>query len=516
MSESEVEKPERPAENAGQPASENHGAFVYQPAPAPAQAANKPPLWMWLGLAALVVVALLVIFVLPTVVQEYELPLERRVAPVAVTQSAPETQAPAISPFEEAQRAIQRKEAQDVLAELLEHQAELDRLDVTDWAESRYQAALEQASIGDEYYRTQDFISATNSYRTARDALTDLLDSTEQVLATTLREGEQALVDQDSVLAQDKFSLALLFDPDNEAAQVGLDRARVLDRVLELIATAEALLEDGELEQARETFQEAAALDSFNETIPERIAAVTAQIRRNEFNRIMSSGYALLEQGDPQQAIAAFERAAGLGVNEQQARAAILQTETEVANAEISAARERIATAEANEQWQDAVNEYETVLAIDPNLTFAQQGRDYAAKRAQLDQLLVAAIANPERFSDDEVYQQTVDVYFTGRAIDNPGQRLQEQLDELQGLLEDSQVPRTISLLSDNLTEVTVLRIADLGLFEQTTLSLKPGNYVAVGRRAGYREVREEFTVGFGQTPEQVVVRCEERVATSR
>jgi len=56
------------------------------------------------------------------------------------------------------------------------------------------------------------------------------------------------------------------------------------------------------------------------------------------------------------------------------------------------------------------------------------------------------------------------------------------------------------------------LRIGQLGLFEQTSLALKPGNYVAVGRRNGYREVRREFTVGFGKTPEQVIVQCEERV----
>jgi hypothetical protein len=53
--------------------------------------------------------------------------------------------------------------------------------------------------------------------------------------------------------------------------------------------------------------------------------------------------------------------------------------------------------------------------------------------------------------------------------------------------------------------------------FEQTSMALKPGNYVAVGRRPGFRDVREEFTVGFGQTPDSVVVQCVERVvATNR
>lgn len=516
MSDKEVDNSERPEPRADAQAGEAGSPHDDVVAPVLTRTENKPPVWMWIGLGVLAITALLVIFVLPALVQEYELPLERRVDTQAAIPASNTPEAPAVSPFEEAQRAIQRKEAQDILAELLDHQSELDRLEVTTWAEDAYNAALEQASIGDEYYRTQEFISASTAYGNARDQLAGLLETTPDVLATTLAAGEQALLDEDSALAEDRFSLALVLGPENEAAQIGLERARALDEVLELIAQAESHIEEGALEQAQLALGEAADMDPYNEMIPERIAEVATQISANEFNRIMSSGYALLAQGQPQEAIAAFERAAGMGVNEQQARAAILQTETEVANAEISLAREQIAAAEASEQWQDAVTHYETILGIDSNLTFAIEGKDYAAKRAQLDRLLVNAIDNPERFADDAVYQQTVDVYFTGRAIENPGPRLSEQLDELQVLLENSQVPRTVTLVSDNLTEVTVLREADLGLFEQTTLSLIPGNYVAIGRRAGYREVRKEFTVGFGQTPERIVVRCEERVATSR
>jgi tetratricopeptide (TPR) repeat protein len=517
MSEKEVDKPELPAQDAEATTGDNSAPDFVTPAPTViTRTENKPPVWMWIGLGVLTITALLVIFVLPTLVQEYELPLERRVATTQPAPAAPAPAAAAISPFEEAQRAIQRKEAQDVLAELLEHQAELERLEVGSWAAERYEAALEQASVGDEYYRTQDFQSATSAYAAVRDELLALLNSESDVLASILAEAQQALADEDSTRAEERFSLALVFDPDNEAAQIGLQRARTLDEVLALITRAEAEAEDGDLQAALASYREAESLDAYNELIPQRVAAINAQIRSNEFNRIMSSGYALLEQGQPQEAIAAFERAANMGVNEEQARAAIVQTETQVANAEIAIARQHITEAEAAELWQQAVTHYDTVLGIDANLTFAIQGRDYAAKRAQLDRLLVEAIDNPERFAEDAVYQQTVDVYFTGRAIENPGPRLQGQLDELQGLLENSQVPRTVTLVSDNLTQVTVLREAELGLFQQTTLSLKPGNYVAIGRRAGYREVREEFTVGFGQTPEQVVVRCVERVATSR
>jgi len=495
-------------------AGQSPGGFYTEPAKS--SSAHKPPVWVWFGLGSLLVVALLVIFVLPTVVSEYELPLERRVDVAATTPAAQPDPAEAISPFEEAQRARQRKEAQDILAVLLERQTELEALDVSSWASAAYEQALEQAATGDDYYRNQDFVLAARYYTQAQDQLESLLESTDEVLQQTLAEADSALAAGDSAAARSKYSLARVLDPQSEAAAIGMERSRALDEVLSLFDEAERLAEDGELEQARELYRQIVALDNYNEDARERIDTVTARIREREFGQIMSEGYALLEQREPQQAIAAFERAAGLGVNEAQARAAIEQTENEVANARITRLRARLLTAEASEQWQDAAELYTEVLSIDPNLTFAQEGQDYAGKRAQLDALLEHAIANPERFSDEAVYQETLDVYYTGRNIASPGQRLLNQLDELQGLLETSRIPIEVTFVSDNFTQVTLMREGELGTFEQRTLTLQPGRYVAVGSRPGYREVRKEFVVGFGQTPETVTVQCEERVVSSR
>lgn len=478
--------------------------------------AEKPAPWIWFGLGGLLLLALLVIFVLPSIVTEYELPLERRVE--LLEPSSVETvvdTSTAISPFEEAQRALQRKEAQDVLAELLAKQAELDELDVAAWGQQAYEASLEQASIGDEYYRMQDFALARESYETGRDGLTELIDSIPSVLEQTLIDAQRAIIDFNSAEALRTYTLALLLDPENEAAIIGEQRALTLDEVRARLDTAEDLLEEGELERALVNYKEALALDSYNETAAEKVSQVSLLITEAEFAEIMSSGYVLLQAGEPEQAIAAFQRAARLGIKQDQAQAAIVQTENEIANTEINRLSALIRAAEQSEQWQEAVDQYDNVLAIDSNLLFAINGRDYADKRARLDRLLVEAIANPERFSEDEVFEETRISYFIGRDIENPGPRLAKQLDELEAFLEYSLIPIDISFKSDNQTEVTLLRIEQLGMFEQTFLSLKPGRYVAVGKRSGYREVREEFTVGFGLTPEVVVVQCDERIVSS-
>ena len=135
MSENEVDKStssesEHPQQDAAHTAAQQQTSFEPIGAAASKQpsGSQKPPVWMWIGLGVLTITALLVVFVLPSVVQEYELPLERRVATPVATPAPSEPEGPVVSPFEEAQRALQRKEAQDILAMLLEHQAELDAL----------------------------------------------------------------------------------------------------------------------------------------------------------------------------------------------------------------------------------------------------------------------------------------------------------------------------------------------------------------------------------------------------
>jgi tetratricopeptide (TPR) repeat protein len=476
---------------------------------------NQPPIILWLGLGGLLLVALLVVFVLPVLVTEYELPLERRVDIAELVPSPASRQELEISPFEEAQRSIQRKNAQDVLAELLEIQGELSALDVVNWGQRQFEEALSQASTGDEYYRTQEFLLAVEVYGLGRDTLAQLRASVPAVIVQTLIEAESAFIAGDALVAEEKYALALLLDSFNEAALIGLERSRTLSEVVDLLNQTDDLIEDGGLDQARDLLDRVVSLDGRNLIAPAKRAEVVAMIREREFSSIMSAGYTALETGDPDAAITQFEKAANMGINQNQALAAITQAENEIANAEINVLRRAIDSAENAEQWQEAVDNYDKVLIIDSNLSFAINGKDYATKRERLNSLLLAANSNPQRLAEDDVYQQTIDVYYTGRAIDEPGSVLSTQLDLLEGYLENSQIPINVQFISDNLTDVTLLRIEHFGLFEQQKMSLKPGNYVAVGKRPGYREVRKEFVVGFDQTPSLVIVQCDEPIAPS-
>jgi hypothetical protein len=79
-------------------------------------------------------------------------------------------------------------------------------------------------------------------------------------------------------------------------------------------------------------------------------------------------------------------------------------------------------------------------------------------------------------------------------------------------LLAEARTPVSVTLTSDNATEVNLYRVGRQGKFTSRQVTLRPGHYVVVGTRPGYRDVRVEFTLTAGGTAPTVQVQCTEPI----
>ena len=154
---------------------------------------KSPPAWVVPALGALVVLALVVVFLLPSLVEP-----PSASSPATETESAsteqdsatppsssnkPKTPVEEASPWSDAQLARLRKEAQEVLGELLDVQARLEERGVEQWAPEPFQSALASAQAADELYKTREFEQATQGYREALAALQALENGIPDALA---------------------------------------------------------------------------------------------------------------------------------------------------------------------------------------------------------------------------------------------------------------------------------------------------------------------------------------------
>ena len=108
--------------------------------------------------------------------------------------------------------------------------------------------------------------------------------------------------------------------------------------------------------------------------------------------------------------------------------------------------------------------------------------------------------------------QSATNLLLTLSRISPSGPRLEDQKESLSRLLKRAATPLTVELRSDNRTEVSIFRVGALGTFDARQLKLRPGSYVALGSRPGYRDVRLEFRVAPEIDMQPIVVQCEEQI----
>ena len=222
----------------------------------------------------------------------------------------------------------------------------------------------------------------------------------------------------------------------------------------------------------------------------------------------MSQGYAALNAGRFDSARKAFGAAAKLQPGSKEAASALQEVRSAETARQLASLEQQGRQDEQREQWQKAVAAYEQAQKIDGSVLFASEGLKRSRARAQLDQQLRTAIDDPQRLSDAAVAAATAQLLAQAQQVTPRGPALEQQITRLDTLLRQAGTSVAVTLRSDKETEVLVLKVAKLGRFTEHELTLKPGNYTAVGTRNGYRDVRQSFTIAADNTPAPVTIIC--------
>lgn len=470
------------------------------------RASGLPGSWVLVAFVVLLGAVLGVVFLLPSVVEER--------GPVTVS-PAP-AQAPAEEPPEElpdqASSPEEQAGADEVLGELLVLRDRLEEQGVARWGGADWTEAERLAADGDSRYRERNYPVAATGYRRALTLLKVIETRVPEVLATALAEAETALLAGDRATALDRYELALAVDSDNDAAKRGLERAGRLQEVLALMSDATAKESAGDLAAAAGFYREALAIDPDWRPAQEGVARTEGALSQAAYEQQMAAGYTAIASRDWAAGRRAFQAALRTRPGDADARAALSQIAAEERLQQVVTFETRARELAAEEDWEGAVRQYESALGIDSTLQSARQGLATARRRAELSARLDAEVANADKLNDERVWQKARALADTARKEQPMGSKLAAQIAALERALQIAATPVPVRFESDSLTDVVIYKVGRLGVFATRTVDLRPGSYVAVGTREGYRDARRAFRVAADGTTPPVVVRCEEPI----
>ena len=408
-----------------------------------------------------------------------------------------------------------RRQAQALREEARAQKDALMERGLSQWAETQAETLSRQFAEADTHFSNRDFETARRGYQQALDKIEQLQERANRLLAESISQGQAALEAGDDEAAMGVFELALTIDPGNAEAKQGKRRAATLEAVLARLNAAESAEARGELEQARVELQAAVKLDPQHRRAQAGLARVKEALKERAFAGAMSRGLSALQNGDFMSAQSAFQEALKLEAQSPAGRDGLEQARLGIQKHRLETLRRQALEAEQKEQWAEARALYTEALDIDASLGFAQQGRQRTDRRAQLDARLQSHIDQPVRLTARSVRNHAKQALSQAESIDPPGSRLQRQMAQLTQLLDEASMPVPVTLYSDGETQVIVYpmnQIGELGTFTSKSLSLPPGQYTAIGRRAGYRDVRIAFKVTTDGVSEPPVIKTEERI----
>lgn len=512
----------------GQEAPGTHAAATWTPRP-PADAAPIRPQWqrsrsappspgelrregfrrgLLVGGALLAAVAFgFTFFVLPDLVASRQ-PAPTTTQP-SVTATAPQA-APAAANLEHL--AEQKRLAEERRAAITPRLQQLERRDVAQWATAELGRVRVDLAAGDAALEQRDFTAALKHFEATAVALTALEQRLPEVVQERLAVATAAFGAGRSAEASAGFSAVLAADPDNAAAQRGLERSRVLDAVLRETATGARAEQAGDTAAATAAYRRALQLDPATATARAGLARLQARATGDAFATAIAQAQSALAARDYPAARTAYERANRIRPDAPEVTEGLQQVQRATETRTLASTLERAAAAERAERWSEALSLHREALKADPTLRTAQEGVERTEPRAMLDAELQSLLDRPDRFFSAAGRDVARSVIERATVVPAPGPRLASQLARMRESLRQAETPIRVALASDNVTEVQIYRVGKLGLFEHRDLELMPGRYTVVGTRQGYRDVRKQLDVLPGAPPPELVVRCEEPI----
>jgi tetratricopeptide (TPR) repeat protein len=375
-----------------------------------------------------------------------------------------------------------------------------------DWLEAR-----RLADVGDAQYRERDYTAAAGSFAAAADRFRALADGAPAAFDAAVKSAREAFDRADQPAAVAAFERALLIRPGDAAATRGLARSQKLDDVLTTMAEGAAREAAGDPGAALASYAAVLKLDADWAPARAAIARIDAGRAAGDFERAMAQGLSALAAGRTADARTALNRALVLRPADSGARSALDQLDGAERRSRLTALQSDAERLAAGEQWTAAVARWGELLKLDATLAAARDGLATAEARAALNQRLEAQLATAGRFNDDAVVAGAQAVLSDATAVPAPGPLLAGQMDRLRQLIAAAASPVAVQFESDGLTSVAILKVGTLGAFTSRTVDLRPGTYVVVGTREGYRDVRRNVRIdAAGGTP--IDVRCEEGI----
>ncbi len=416
------------------------------------------------------------------------------------------------SPPMEAAANASKSSVESLLAQLIPLREDLEAAAVERWAKADYTSAKEIEGRGDAAFLERDYAAAQAAYGEALTIFEELSGRRASALRDSLEAGATALEAGDQQRAIEAFDLALAIEPSDATALAGASRAEGLDALMAHMSAGKAFEANDDLDSAGDAYAKALEIDPQYAPALERLAHVEATQADDDYESNLSRALVSLAKGNLGAARTHFESARAIRPDSAEVADGLRQLQQIESSRAIASLRKRAEAAESAEKWSEAASLYQTIVKTQDNLSFAEEGLKRNRELARIAGGIAKLLDDPTQLFQPETLEKARDLMQLGRRSAEGRPQLSEQVRSLEIAVQLASTPISVVFESDMATEVVIRGVGTLGNFARRDVPLKPGRYVVMGRRNGYRDTRSEISVIPGRQPPVVEIRCTDEI----
>ncbi len=465
--------------------------------------ANKPAV-----IAAVCIFSLLAIAI--PLASRYQL-----AAPLATTDNpqipsnspAPDqTTVPATAPFAQLTLEQAQQTARDELGRFVEQQLQLEqRFNLGDWSTASMEGATDTALLGDEYFQTQDYLNALANYQQAADQIEQTIQLGQTKLAQAIDAATSAIDGLNPAKASSALNEARKIAPSEATVEALQRRLDVLPEIVILLRQALNLGLQEQYAEALSNYAEIGDLDPLTASLNVRVAEAEARRQAQQLRQWLSDGFSRLDASDFTSARSAFNKVIAIEPDNSAALGGLEQVAQLYDVALIRQAWSDATEAMEEGTWDQAINAYQRILDLDPNLRIGRAGIASAQEHKRINALMNAVLAQPQRLSDPRLFNDAERALGKAQALDAKPEAFDDAIKGVEKLLQQYREPVAVTLVSDNTIDVNLSNIGTLGRFTQRTLTLRPGTYTLRGSKIGCRDIYANITVLPNMPPVEIL-----------
>ncbi len=220
----------------------------------------------------------------------------------------------------------------------------------------------------------------------ADDAAAALTEASEQeqaglAVVSQLRVAERALAGLDESGARRALQAVQRLDPGNPAVAVGLRRVQAIAGIRPLLADAAQAEEDRDFARAVQGYSQVLTLDRKQRAARDGMDRVRSTIGDTPYGRTLVDAYVALGAGRLEAARDGFGKALITKPDSREADRGLERAEAALTAQRLAPILRRAARYEVAGRWDDALREYDEILATQPDYVLAQQGRQRVIMR---------------------------------------------------------------------------------------------------------------------------------------